>query len=121
MMTFNVSEGGRAMGAWSRVLVQARASMAGRGDLWDAVQAMHAVQRADGMRRGASLCDYGDCGRAATHAWTRTAAELKAMRKGRAKAIPPMPVETHCEYHVPAWRTASYVRIEAPARAAKVA
>lgn len=90
--------------------------------LWDAVQAMHAEQRADGIKRGASLCDYGDCGRVGSHVWERTPKELKTMRCGGKKGIAPLPSVCHCEEHIPSWRVSSYrpvgVRVSREGKAA---
>lgn len=76
--------------------------------LWDAVQAMHAEQRADGIRRGASLCDYSDCGRPGSHVWERTDKERKAMKARGSKALAVLASVCHCEEHIPSWRVSLY-------------
>jgi hypothetical protein len=77
--------------------------------MWEMYEAMRAEQRAEGIARGVAMCDVPWCPCAASHAWTRTAAEIKASRVKRNKVVQQMePESIRCELHVPDWRVAQY-------------
>ena len=104
----------REPGCWSRLMWQARRAHSLTKDatstaLRGAVLAMQAEQRAEGLALGLTMCEYDDCPCEATHSWTRSAADLKDMRRkykgtwlvGQAQSI-------RCETHVPGWLVSKY-------------
>lgn len=87
---------------WTRIIFKARRDMRKRGDLHEAVRQMREEQRADGIARGVLMCDVPWCAEAATHSWTRTAKETKAMTvKVRGQKVTPLETACRCEKHLP--------------------
>src|SRR5512144_330429 len=85
---------------WSRVTYKARKDRKRRGDTWEAYEAMRAEQRADGIARGVIMCDVPWCASCASHAWERTAKEIKSMSvKVKRVTIAPLPVAFRCDTH----------------------
>ena len=104
----------RGPGCWSRLVWQARRAHSLTKDetstaLRNAVLMMHAEQRAEGLALGLTMCEYTDCPCEATHAWTRSAADLKGMRrKYKGTWLVGQPSSTRCETHVPGWLVSKY-------------
>jgi hypothetical protein len=104
----------REPGCWSRLYAQAKLAHSLTKDepstnLRNAVMLMHAEQRAEGIAAGVLMCDDDDCPHAATHSWTRSAADLKGMRrKYKGTWLIGQPSSIRCERHVPGWLTIHY-------------
>jgi hypothetical protein len=70
---------------------------------------MRAEQRAEGKALGLVMCEHDDCPNEATHSWTRTAADLKSMRrKYKGAWLIGQPGSIRCESHVPGWLVSKY-------------
>ena len=106
---------GREPGVWSRLhsRIHEMRYDSKHGELRALYRAMAEEQRQDGIRRGATVCDLPWCGCAASHVWTRTAADLKAMRRKHKGAwLEGAPQSVRCETHIPAWRVSDYRPIQ---------
>lgn len=92
-------------GVWSRLLLQAKRAHSLTKDptstaLRNAVLAMKAEIRKEGLALWLTMCEYDDCPHAAANVWVRTPADLKGMRrKYKGQALVGQPQVIHCAIH----------------------
>ena len=92
-------------GVWSRLLMRAKLAHSLTKDapstaLRNAVLAMKAEIRKEGLALGLTMCEYDDCAHAAANVWVRTPKDLKGMRrKYKGQWLVGQPEVIHCAIH----------------------